>query len=358
MSEKVPLTYYEVKSLLEQLGNGLDKEPLDLEGVDFNLIKEKGANILSKLAFEGALNALEYVLGKGADPNLYSSVYDYYKGPALLFALQNNISKVGVKKKIVETLISYKADVKSVVEWLDDETDSTASGSLIDYGMTLVRENIEVYEDEDYDAQSRKSSKEELIGLQSMLSVLKDYGADINDDMKEEYLSFMKREFDSAKKHDPKELLRKGIKILDVDERVIQLPEAAKSVCFGIMENESFMPSAEWADLFERLVKCSLTFEEVSEEVYGEVVAFVDDEGDLCQGWDYYNWFSELVELLMHEEAIKNPKWMSLLSLVVDEEAKYNSEIDFEFEELIALPHVQNHKSYEQIKKIVKEYIG
>lgn len=347
-------SFYEVSNILSQLDSHKTKEEVDeaVAGFDFNMVRDNDELMLSKMAFEGEAKAVKYLLEKGADPDLESSSYHYYKGPAILFALQNNRSKTSTKVEILKLLIDYGSDINAKVRWFDEEQERTIIGNYIEYGLTLSMENLQVINSNEYDVESRKSSKKEVEGLQAMLIIIKEGGINLSTDTAQKLDEFLKVQTTDNKKVNAEEFLKKALSELDVKDRINDLPEAAKNVCYEYLEKESFIPSKEWAALVRHLVDISLTFEEVSEEVYDEIISFEDDEGWLCQGWENYNWFSELVEVLSGKNALKNPEWDDLLILIIKEHQKYDVSIKSQIEELLEEPWVRSHPSFPKIVDI------
>lgn len=344
-------SFYEVRNILTQLDSHKTKEEVDnaVAGFDFNSIRDEGELMLAKMAFEGEAKAVKYLLEKGADPDLESSSYHYYKGPAILFALQNNRSKTSTKGDILKMLIDYGSNINAKVQWYNEEEGVAVTGNYIEYGLKLAMENLHVIRSNEYDIESRKSSKKEIEGLQAMLIIIKEAGINLSTDTARKLEDFLKGRAKNNEQVNAEKFLKKALSELVVKDRINDLPEAAKNVCYEYLEKESFMPTKEWAILIRHLVDISLTFEEVSEEVYEEIVSFEDDEGWLCQGWENYNWFSELVEVLSHENAIKNPEWDDLLILIIKEHQKYDASIEWEIEELLKEPWVMSHSSFQKI---------
>ncbi|NMH86120.1 ankyrin repeat domain-containing protein [Flavivirga algicola] len=354
-------SFYDVSSTLVQIDKNISTEEVSetLKGIDFNNVRDKNMLILSQMVSEGETKAVKYLLDHGADPNLESSSYHYYKGPAILFALQNKRSKTEVKLEIINMLIDYGSDINAKAQWFDSNQELAINGNLIEYGLELGMESLKVVNDENFDAESRKSSAKEIEGLQAMLSLLQKSGSIVKPETLKNLKVFLNVEIKNATKADPKKFLEEALSVLSVKDRVYDLPSAAKKVCYKYLENEYFMLSKEWAELIRHLVKISLTFEEVSEYVYdGEIVSFMDDEGWLSQSWEEYNWFDELVDVFFNENVKKNPEWNKLLALMIKECPKYDAEsIDEKLANLLKEAWVQSHKSFQELKNIAKQNI-
>ena len=99
MSEEKNLGFYEVSSLLNQLEINLSESEVKkkIGNFDFNTIRDKGELMLAKKAFEGEVNAVKFLLENGANPNLESWSYDYYKGPAIYLLYKIIVPKLKLK---------------------------------------------------------------------------------------------------------------------------------------------------------------------------------------------------------------------------------------------------------------------
>lgn len=359
MENKNEKSFYDIQYILTQLdvNMSLDEVNDKLKGIDFNRIRDNDMLVLSQMVNEGEVRAVKYLLEKGANPDLESSSYHYYKGPAIFFALQNNRSKTAVKLEILKMLIDYGCDMNAIVSWFDEEQEKEVKGSYIEYGLKLGMENLQVMTDSNFSAESRKSAKNKIVGLQGMLSMLQQSNIIMDQEVSYKLKEFLSIETKKSKKVDPKKFLVKALNELDVKDKLYDLPSVAKEVCYSYLENEAFIPSKEWAELIKHLVKISLTFEEVSKDVYeGEAVSFIDDEGWLSQSWEEYNWFSEMVDALSNENAFKNPEWGDLLVLIITECPKFDAEsIDEQVMNLIEEPWVQSHKSFKKVKALAEE---
>lgn len=357
MAANNTLSFYEISSLLTQLNINLTEEELDtqLAGIDFNTLYDDTENLLCQLTNEGELNAVHFILDKGAQPDLLSSAYHYYKGPALLYALRNNRSNTSIKVAMIQLLLDYKANASVEVEWHDEEKDATVKGQLIDYGLQLAFEQVEHMNDDTLDAPSRKSAKEDVEGLQAMLSLLQKSGIKISSSSEQKLKDLLAIKTKNDTQIDAKQFLSKAKEMLAVENRMYDLPSIAKEVCYTFLENEHFIPTKEWNQLFEHLVHISLTFKEVSLEVYDEDIKMEDDEGWLCQGWTEYSWLSELLEILSDEKTTQNEKWGEMVLLLMAEQDKYDVDLQYELEELLEKPWVQSHPSFNAITKKLQQ---
>jgi len=318
-------------------------------GIDFNSLRDGDKLILSIKICEGETKAVKYLLDKGADPNLESSANHYYKGPAILFALQNNRSKTSIKLEVLKMLIDSGSNINATVQWYNQEQEKKVRGSYIEYGLELGLSSLEVMNN-DYCGEDKKDARSDIKGLQAMLSMLQQSGININSETTKKLKEFLNIETRNSKKTDSKKLLEKALTELKVTN--YYLPSAAKKICYTYLENENFVPSKEWAELIKHLIKISLTFEEVSKEVYeGEGVTFLDDEGWLSQSWDEHTWFGEIIEILSNKDTLKNPEWCNLWILIIQEHEKYDVDIDDAIEELLGKSWVVSHRSYQKLKE-------
>ncbi|WP_109098489.1 hypothetical protein [Aquimarina sp. AU58] len=358
MEEK---SFNEIWSILKNLNSYQTKDEIDalVSDFDFDMIRERGLLMLAKMVIDGDINAIQYLLKKGVNVNLTSSEPYYRAGPALLFALQNNISSVSKKCNIIRLLIDYGSDIDATVKWYTQNQETELTGNYIEYGIALGEEHHKIVNNASYDAESRRSSKKEVQDLQVLLSLIKDLGINLNTNTAKNLHNFLNIDTKTTKKVDTTKFLKEALLELTVKDRVYDLPSVAKEICYSYLENESFIPSKEWAELIKHLVKISLTFEEVSKYVYeGEIVSFMDDEGWLSQSWEEYNWFSELTAVLANENALKNPEWDSLLLLIIKECTIYDAEsIDEQIEEILKEPWVQSHKSFQKLKATANQYL-
>ncbi|MCF6347937.1 MAG: hypothetical protein L3J20_06525 [Flavobacteriaceae bacterium] len=360
MKNNTKKSFYDISFTLGQLNiNNITQKEADkaLIGIDFNNIRDGDVLILSIKVCEGETKAVKYLLDNGANPNLESSSYHYYKGPAILFALRNNRSKTGIKLGILKMLIDSGSNINETVQWYDEEQEKKVTGNYIEYGLELGLSSLQVMNGNTFGAESRKDARSDIKGLQAMLSMLQQSGININSETTKKLEEFLNIKTENNKKIDPKKLLKKALTKLKVTN--YYLPSAAKEICYAYLENENFIPSKEWAELIKHLIiKISLTFEEVSKEVYeGKAVPFLDDEGWLSQGWDEYTWFGELIEILSNENTLKNAEWSNLLILIIKEHEKYDVDIEEAIEELLEEPWVTSHQSYQKIKEeIAKIY--
>lgn len=357
MANSSEYSFYDIETLLTQLDSSKIKEEVDkqLAGIDFDTLRDDDELILAKMAFQGETNAVKYLLEKGANPNLESSTYHYYKGPAILYALQNNRSKTNTKVAVLKMLIDHGSDINVQVQWFDEEKNDTVTGNYVEYGLSLAMDNLRNLKDSEY-AETRKSARTQIEGLQAMLGLIKEASINLKKETAQKLHEFLKVQTKIPQRIDAKEFYKKAMDELVVENRIHDLPEAAKKVCYDYLENESFMLTKEWASLIRHLVDISLTFEEVSEVVYDEAVSFLDDEGWLCQGWESYNWFSELVEVLSNEHASKNPEWADLMILIINESEEFDASVEWEIQELLEEPWVKAHPSFQKIAAAVQDH--
>jgi hypothetical protein len=219
-----------------------------------------------------------------------------------------------------------------------------------------------VMNDNSYDSESRKDARNEIEGLQAMLSFINELEIDISSETTRDLEKFLKIETRNREKINPIKFYKKALNELDVKDRINDLPETVKEVCYTYLENENFIPSKEWGELIKHIISISLTFDEVAKEVYEEEyeegMTIEDDEGWLCQRWEEYNWFSELIETLSKENSLKNPEWDNLLILVIKEHGKYSVDIEYEIEEIFEEPWVQSHTSFQKLKDTANQFFS
>jgi hypothetical protein len=282
--------------------------------------------MLAQLAFNGELEAIKYILKKGADPNAESKTYHYRSGPALLYALQNNSSKPETKIDIVKTLIDAGADVNSVVNWIDNNK-KAYKDNLMAFGLHEYKQTLEVYFGNGYvaDATEKKFVRQQIKGLQGMLSVMNELGAQIPASYQTTYDELMNHDTEQSNKTtSPKEMYQAILKKLKVKNPTEDFIELAKEVCIEEMTDPEFVKTKEWGKLVKHMVDISPKYNDVAMEVYGEVPE--DDGGGLIDSWgDSYSWYPELTEAVCCEIASENPKWEKLLLYVLDNTEKYCS---------------------------------
>src|SRR5690606_18472759 len=228
-------------------------------------------------------------------------------------------------------------------------------GNYIEYGLNLAMDNLHNMRNSEY-TETRKSARTQIEGLQAMLDIIKEASINLNIETAQKLDEFLKVQTKTHQRINAKEFYKKAMDELVVENSIHDLPEAAKKVCYEYLEDERFMLTKEWVALIRHLVDISLTFEEVSEVVYDEAVSFLDDEGWLCQGWESYNWFSELVEVLSNEHASKNPEWADLMILIINESEEFDASVEWEIQELLEEPWVKAHPSFQKIAEAVQDH--
>lgn len=348
-------SFYDISQALMQLGRHMTLEAVDKITHNFSFDEERkdGLLMLASMSMAGEIDAVAYMLKKNVNPNLESWEYHYHRGPALLFALFNNRSSTSIKVEMIKTLVDGGADINAEVQWFDREKGETKVISLIACALIIAQKQVMVMNDTNFDTASRKDARNEAIGLHAMLMVLIEAGAKITQEQKNRFDElFYQISKPKKKKISATALTAKGLQILHDASEPYALAEAARKVCYELLEDEALMPTQAWADMVRHLAEISLTFEQVSEEVYGESVAFDEDEGWLCQGWEQYVWLGELIELLSHESALKNPEWEILVLLILNKCEQCDTEIDDAIENLLETPWVQKHPAYRKLQDL------
>lgn len=355
MEEK---TFEEVYSDLYNIDHiinhqGLEKFESLISGFDFDTEKERGLLMLAKLSQAGVISGVKYLLDKGVNVHLESSEICHRTGPALLFTLQGQEyerASTSKKSEIIKLLCEYGSDINARVEWYSEIEKTEVKGNYIEFGLYLAKLHM--------NASPSKYSNKELLELRTLLPIFRDLGISLSVEVSEALKNFL----DTGDKVKSKPFPKQAKKRLKVQDRVSDLPDAAKEVCEAYLKDESLVESKGWADLIRYMISISLTFAEVAREVYEEEyeegMTIQDDEGWLCQSWEEYNWFSELIEILSNESSLKNPEWDNLLLLVIKEHSKYSVGIDYQIEKLFEEPWVQSHTSFQKLKDTAGQYLS
>lgn len=360
MKEEQPIKFYNISSILDtnlnQRRNNVEKVDQLLKGIDLNEPRDHhDLTLLNYFVIHSNENAVNYLLNRGADPGICSNEI-YSIGPAILYALDSNLGSIECRIRILKKLIAHSESVNIEVHWRDDYKEEFVQGTIVEYGIKLGAGYVH-YLDELINA---KYDREKVSVIQQMLSILVQEGAEMTEDTREKLNDFLAISTEPKRSKDsPEKRYKEAKATLDnIEYRIRDLYDAVIDVCEKHMYDKDFVESKEWAQLFRYLVDISLTFEEVAEDAYeGEVVSFEDDEGWLSQSWDNYNWFTELVEILSQNSAIKNPAWDELLAYVITEHEKYDSLIQEELEELFDKPMVKKHRSYKKLLKLAEEHV-
>lgn len=334
---------------------GLEKFESLLSGFDFDTEKEQGLLMLAKLSQAGGISGVKYLLDKGVNVHLESTEICYRSGPALLFTLQGitlDADRASTSKKgeIIKLLHEYGSDINAQVEWYSEFEKTEVMGNYIEFGLYLGKLHL--------NAEPSKYSNKELLELRTLLPIFRDLGIKLSEEVSKELNNFLS----TGKKIKSKSFPKRVKKRLEVKDRIRELPEAVKEVCQTYLSDESLMESKEWAELIKYIINISLTFEEVAKEVYEDEyedgLTIQDDEGWLCQGWEEYNWFSELLEILSKENSLRNTEWDSLLILLIKEHRKYSVDIKYEIEKLFEEPWMQSHTSFQKLKDTADQYLS
>lgn len=88
--------------------------------------------------------------------------------------------------------------------------------------------------------------------------------------------------------------------------------DRAKEVIKGELCSKEAIENEDWAYLVEVSINASCTFEDVTENEYGERVSHCDDEGDICQAFENYCTIPEVADLLGNEMTWSHPQWSDL----------------------------------------------
>ncbi|WLQ16761.1 hypothetical protein O5O45_12615 [Hahella aquimaris] len=98
--------------------------------------------------------------------------------------------------------------------------------------------------------------------------------------------------------------------------------EAARQACKRILGHKDAVAHPDWERLVMAALDASRDFEDIAEEVYGERVSFLDDEGWLCQGFSEYNTTGQVAGLLARKVTRKHPQWLELVKALAEKCAK------------------------------------
>ena len=353
MGKKMSSFYSLEQTIITTIVNGYDISELEAKTKGFNYNNfVDGETLIARLAFEGELETMEYILSKGADPNIVSKTLPFCSGPALLYALQNNNSKPERKAAIVKALINAGANVNARVDWIDNDKKKYKE-NLTAFGLHDYMDLLGYYFKEDSDASDRRYGQNQIKGLQGMLRVMKDAGAEVPAGWEESYQKLMEHKTKRQQNMvSAKAMYDTILQKLQVDNPIYNLPQIAQSVCIEEMTDPEFIKSPEWADLVKYLVDHSLLYENVCMEIYGEVPD--DDGGGVFDSWgESFSWYTELMEVLCSEKASENPNWESVFEYALNNAKTYNAWIVDVLDDLLSEDWFIEHPIYNRVNETI-----
>jgi hypothetical protein len=289
---------------------------------------EDGHRLLHDACMNGREKAVDYLLRNGADPSLDGC----YGGNALAHAMTTSIPKAAVKKRLVERLLAAGVAVDDAAKREIDEAVVAKKGLA----------------DRSYDNDSRRHFKSQLASFLETIPLLLAKNPKLD--------AATKRKLATLKVPAAKPAARfnaKRVRKLLVKGKADR--DSVGDAC-ELLAEPSAIADSEWASLVGAAIAASRSFAEVAEEVYGEPIAFADDEGSLAQGWEEYVVLDLIFELLAREAAAACPAWRELVAAALRARPVYDATDIAEdaVAELFAQPWVKRHAAVGELKKLEK----
>jgi len=355
----VPDPFRHAQSLLSQLGNpGFAEASVDAALRKLRPRTPKPESVLlGKLAWEGKLTAVAYLVARGADSNHLSGFTDGADlVPPLANALTSTVARPSEKLQIVKTLLAAGADPNLAFACAHprDDKKSFRSGTVLDYALAAVVAELRV--GKQYDADSQRHARSMLQSYRQTLPLLLDAGATVNATAK----SRLKKLVVAPTKHPAFRLAAWTKKALALALRQKGRRDAIHTLCEEYLANPAAIPHREWAKVVKTAIDQSPTFKQVSQATYGTSVSYTDDEGWLCQAWDSYLVLDLLFELLAQQPAFQNPSWSALVSHALEVRRKYDAldQTTEAVEALFSQPWARSHPDYKALRKLEKKTRG
>ncbi|HLT31482.1 MAG TPA: hypothetical protein VK013_15710 [Myxococcaceae bacterium] len=357
------MPYHHARALLEQLTPDTQVPGLDaaLQALDLERARDDGKSLLAQMSLDGMVTAVALLLARGARPDTRSSLDPWLHGPAVAFAVHGLRPPGTAWIDTVRLLHAHGADLQADVEWVDGaDDDRELRGTVLDYGLFLGRRARASMEEHGDDPAARRD-RLEAEAMQRMLEALVEMGGRPGLWSMQEVRDFIALRLRTRLEATPAELLQEGIALLAVEDRVAELPDAARRVCFRHLDDEGFMASPEWAVLVRAVIGAALEWSEVVAAVYGEDeagLAFEEDEGWLAQGWDHYNGFPDLLEVISQPPAIAHPEWGEVLVLLAREHVRFHIRLEEPLRALLERSEVRRRPDHPQIAREVEAAFG
>ena len=340
--------FHDIRSLLERVDQPGVRKQLDAKSrtVKLDKLADDGRKLLHLMCGDGKLEAVRYLLEKGANPNAVST-WGAIHGPPLLDAVRCHHVAMKFPLEIVRALLAAGADVDAklaVDKQVRGLENGFKGGTLFDFVVADALHYQKEAKRKGYDADSSRYMKRMAQQYLEVIPLLRDAGASVSPAATTGLakLGLAGRPAAKAKPLDAKWIAKARAKLK-------KGTRTAADVCEAFLSHPDAVAHAEWPALVEEVIGLSKTFEDVAEDVYGERVSFVDDEGWLAQGWDNYVILDVVLELLGKEATLANKQWEKLVRRVFELRPTYYAVNYVPVDEFFAQPWVRKHPSYKQL---------
>ena len=347
--------FHDIRSLLDRIKQPDVRKQVDakLRGVKLDKLADDGRKLLHYACGEGNLDAVRYLLEKGANPNAVST-WGAVHGPPLLDAMRCHFVAMKFPLEIVRTLLAAGADVNAklvVDKEVRDLENGFKGGTLFDFVVADALHYQKEAKSKDYDADSSRYMKRMAQQYLEIIPLLRDAGATVSPAATK---ALAKLGLDGKPAAKTRPLDAKWITKARAKLKKGTRSEAYE-VCESFLSHPDSVAHAEWPVLVDEIIGLSKTFEEVAEEVYGARVSFVDDEGWLAQGWDSYVILDVVLELLGKQSTLANKQWEKLVRRVLELRPTYHAVDYVPVDEFFAEPWVRAHPAYKQLVAFEKQ---